>query len=327
MGKYAPLQSFLQCSKKSFERLSFGHLSEILGFELPRSARVHRAWWGNDTTGHSHARSWLEVGWQVRSVDLTDGTVEFVRTVQRRPASRIAPNRGGSVKSSKCETLLSVGHQQRILVLIPCSMSKVSGGEREYRLDAGGPLGRLPPHLIKELVDLRVHIAKLLDECIDNDLRTASGRTTVPLLPAWKRYQGSLYKQVSPDLWQTCLNRNEVDVVIISALYGVVPAGEWIRDYDASMAQKTAAGRLCTIWKKLGLPRLLREFIRINGYSIVCDLLSLDYGKAVAGYAADLGDISVKRPNMAQYRSGSTYHRGIKLAKILVALLEPSVSS
>jgi hypothetical protein len=48
--------------------------------KLPKSARLYRPWWANDTTGsHTHALSWDLAGWQTSQVDLVAETLVFVR--------------------------------------------------------------------------------------------------------------------------------------------------------------------------------------------------------------------------------------------------------
>jgi hypothetical protein len=79
-GSYAPLADHLSGLSSSTEQLSFAQLERILGRPLPASARRHRAWWANNSEGtHSHARSWMGVGWLVDTVDLNSGTVRLRR--------------------------------------------------------------------------------------------------------------------------------------------------------------------------------------------------------------------------------------------------------
>jgi hypothetical protein len=85
-GKYAPLHEFLmqrflrQPAEKAW-RTSFGEVEEILGFKLPKSARIHRPWWANQAIGggHSHALAWEMAGWRTSQVDLIAETLAFIR--------------------------------------------------------------------------------------------------------------------------------------------------------------------------------------------------------------------------------------------------------
>jgi hypothetical protein len=80
VGKYDPLSLFLQSFNKVSLDLRFSDLETILGERLPHSARCHRAWWSNETSGtHVQARSWLQADWKVKSVDMSFEMVCFTR--------------------------------------------------------------------------------------------------------------------------------------------------------------------------------------------------------------------------------------------------------
>jgi len=77
-SKYAPLRDFLAAASGDAVRLSFSRVEELLGAPLPVSARRHRSYWAN-SRWMVPARSWLDAGWRVESVDLLEGWVSFVR--------------------------------------------------------------------------------------------------------------------------------------------------------------------------------------------------------------------------------------------------------
>jgi hypothetical protein len=77
---YQPLSAHLDALGQTRVNLTFSAIERILGRALPASARKHRAWWSNERSGsHSHARSWMDVGWHVATVDFNAGRVEFER--------------------------------------------------------------------------------------------------------------------------------------------------------------------------------------------------------------------------------------------------------
>jgi hypothetical protein len=77
---YDRLRLYLAERHEPVIALTFSQIESILGRPLPPSARRHRPWWANETSGtHTHARSWLEAGRRTRNADLNAGTVEFVR--------------------------------------------------------------------------------------------------------------------------------------------------------------------------------------------------------------------------------------------------------
>ena len=85
MGKYDPLTDFLRRQLGNRVQISFEQMedADIIGIVLPRSAKERREWWGNETsaqTRHKQCLSWLQAGYQVETVDLSEEFVVFVRT-------------------------------------------------------------------------------------------------------------------------------------------------------------------------------------------------------------------------------------------------------
>ena len=81
MSKYESLPQFLASAQATSKRLTFAEIERILGFKLPKSAYEHEAWWSNNATGHSHARTWLNAGWRTQDVDLPGRKVTFQRAL------------------------------------------------------------------------------------------------------------------------------------------------------------------------------------------------------------------------------------------------------
>lgn len=93
MSKYEPIRKFLEGSTAEGIDVSFGQIEGILGFELPKSAYRHQAWWANEMHGsHSHARSWQEAGWETCQVNTTRQTVRFERRRKRNSSDRAPKN-------------------------------------------------------------------------------------------------------------------------------------------------------------------------------------------------------------------------------------------
>lgn len=79
-GKYAPLFLHLAALDGPRWRAAFRDVEAILGFSLPDSARIHRPWWSNQTSGgHSHALAWHAAGWRTSAVDLAAESLVFER--------------------------------------------------------------------------------------------------------------------------------------------------------------------------------------------------------------------------------------------------------
>jgi hypothetical protein len=92
MGKYEPLQRYLETLDCDSWEARLTDIEQILGFALPASAYKYYAWWANETSGsHSHAKSWQQAGWHTRDVNLHDNTLRFERIA--RSGQRMAPAR------------------------------------------------------------------------------------------------------------------------------------------------------------------------------------------------------------------------------------------
>ena len=74
--RYALLTKWLDLHDDLEATLTFDRIEKIVGGPLPASARARRSWWGNDQT-HSHAKSWLSIGFATTSVSLKAETVTF----------------------------------------------------------------------------------------------------------------------------------------------------------------------------------------------------------------------------------------------------------
>ncbi len=80
MSKYEPLSLFLSKVKENQITLTFKEVEKILGFDLPYSARTHRAWWSNDAKHNvSSVYGWMAAHWKVVYVDLHNEIVSFTR--------------------------------------------------------------------------------------------------------------------------------------------------------------------------------------------------------------------------------------------------------
>ncbi len=76
-GKYQRLYTYLSGIQAQEWRTSFGEIESIIGFGLPASARLHRPWWANQSSGngHSHALAWSVAGWETADVDMDAETL------------------------------------------------------------------------------------------------------------------------------------------------------------------------------------------------------------------------------------------------------------
>ena len=63
MTKYEPIITYLDLCKKKSITLTYNQIEEILGFDLPTSARKYKEWWSNNDKSHSQCSAWGEAGY------------------------------------------------------------------------------------------------------------------------------------------------------------------------------------------------------------------------------------------------------------------------
>lgn len=110
MGKYDKLGQHLIGENSNRVKYSFEKIEEILGFTLPKSARVYRPWWANDSTHVQASDGWLDYGWVVDSVDMKNQVVEFFKVGKGRnkaanTLSKCLPSKS-SFTPAKFETIV-----------------------------------------------------------------------------------------------------------------------------------------------------------------------------------------------------------------------------
>lgn len=81
VSKYAYLGRWLRGIPQHVQTtwITFEKIEHLIDSVLPKSALVHRSWWSNDWNSHSHAKLWLEEGWETDIVDLDRERVRFRR--------------------------------------------------------------------------------------------------------------------------------------------------------------------------------------------------------------------------------------------------------
>ncbi|MGD0202609.1 MAG: hypothetical protein ABSC20_01730 [Candidatus Bathyarchaeia archaeon] len=91
VSKYDGLESHLKfrAAFTGLVKLSFARIDGLIGSNLPISAFRDDAWWSNSSSS-SHAKAWLNAGWEVQEVNLKEGYVTFkkVRNVPFKKSGR-----------------------------------------------------------------------------------------------------------------------------------------------------------------------------------------------------------------------------------------------
>lgn len=102
MGKYDSLASYLKKVGKDRITLSFEVIEKVIEFPLPRSARIHSAWWGNHA-GNPQA-SWVRAGFKVHA-DLDAETCIFIKHAEQRKLDGSMTIPQGTRKRRKLKTV------------------------------------------------------------------------------------------------------------------------------------------------------------------------------------------------------------------------------
>ena len=202
------------------------------------------------------------------------------------------------------------------LILIACCNSKTSGGSPVYRSSSIGSF--LSEKRYFQLFRSRQDLAKLLNIKPGPDLGDDKYQDLILFKPAYLRYAGHVYTR--SEFGVLYPQSQDKNVVIVSALYGILTASDSIRNYQANMQQRIGENRLYTWWKQHGLGEILEEYILNFHPTRVYDLLSNDYFKALepwppqSFYAAG---IRYERFEYLGEGSGSQWHRGDDLKNLL----------
>lgn len=91
MGKYDPFREFLESLDTPFVSMTFEQIEQIVGADLPRSAREYRAWWSNNSFNSTMTDAWRAAGFKSEKVDIAGGRVTF-RKVDEPPSDESPPS-------------------------------------------------------------------------------------------------------------------------------------------------------------------------------------------------------------------------------------------
>ena len=79
MSTYVALRRYLESRLEDRINMTFRDIEGVLGRQLPRSARTHRAWWSNNGSNNVMTKEWLAAGRITENVDMGSERVTFVR--------------------------------------------------------------------------------------------------------------------------------------------------------------------------------------------------------------------------------------------------------
>ena len=175
---------------------------------------------------------------------------------------------------------------ERLLVLIPPSLTKSTGGRRvakvglfdaelnEARATVNEALAAfLARASTKELETVLNAKGPLLDRSLSATRLLASG--DAPLTPAWRRYQGVVWSHLDPASLSAATRRR---VLVPSGLYGLVTSEDPISDYRLRMnARLGSLGILANFWR----PRVSAVLARHLPRTPIVNLLPQEHAASV----------------------------------------------
>lgn len=198
----------------------------------------------------------------------------------------------------------------RILILISCSGSKREGGGTIYNAN-NSILNYLTGSSREHLLNLRRKLFEYFFIQFGRDVDYPNDRT-INYMEAYQRYTGDnsqIYRQISFSSWNKLKETVNLDLVIISALYGLLRYNEAIQYYNKKMPDKIGHQTLKTWWRNNGLCVILKVYIDKNNISEVHNVLSNDYNEALRDCFVDM-EVKYVYQDFSDYKSGSNAYRG-----------------
>ena len=154
--QYSRLSTWLQKVPIDKERISlnFKGIEEIIGEELPASARLYPVWWSNNFKVNPQAQQWWEAGWNIATVRMPEEVVVFRRIEGRKKAyvdffsSLLAhldslhsfPMRNSSPTGTSWLTLASVPSNDQRVAYLGFSFARRKRFRIELYIDTGNEL-------------------------------------------------------------------------------------------------------------------------------------------------------------------------------------------
>jgi cytoplasmic iron level regulating protein YaaA (DUF328/UPF0246 family) len=209
---------------------------------------------------------------------------------------------------------------KKTLIVFACCNRKRPDGEKSLTWSKKQSIiNRLSSETGQKLLESRHKLARRFNKAEGKDL---GGDKDAPvlLMRAFERYDGNLYRKIDKSYWHKLLQIDYVNVLIVSALYGLLTPWEPIRDYNIMITDAFRSRfSLARWWKNQGLGFYLKEYIIRNGITEVHDFLSGSYS-TIADPIFTLVPKKKIKTYLGRYSgmgSGADHHRGKDINKLL----------
>ena len=198
------------------------------------------------------------------------------------------------------------------VVLIPCSGRKIEAGETTYEEPKLKLI--LGDEAYEDLLRARNNLSGLLGLRTGPDISGDVSESGLQFMPAYRRYHGIMYQEAEfVSLFPNFIGK----IFIISALYGLLEANDFIRNYNLKMNDKLESGeKVWKWWLKKGLGHYLNITLSNSMATEVHNLLTQDYRKAIGSWQEKdrYKNFEYNYPGLG---TGSLYRRGEDLKRIL----------
>lgn len=95
-SKYAPLEGHLKLIGGDEVPMRFAEIEQVIGDELPTSARKYRPWWSNNVQNSVITKAWLNAGYKSAQVDMAAEQLVFIKDrIEDRPGTNGSASKAG----------------------------------------------------------------------------------------------------------------------------------------------------------------------------------------------------------------------------------------
>jgi hypothetical protein len=198
------------------------------------------------------------------------------------------------------------------VVLIPCSERKIKAGETTYEEPKLKLI--LGDEAYKDLLRARNNLSSVLGLRPGPDISGGVRESGLQFMPAYRRYRGIMYQEAE---FVNLFPNFKGKIFIVSALYGLLEANDFIRNYNLKMNDKLGSGeKVWKWWIKKGLGHYLNIALSNSVATEVHNLLTQDYRKAIGSWQ-EKDRYKIIEYNYPGLGIGSLYRRREDLKRIL----------
>ena len=201
----------------------------------------------------------------------------------------------------------------------------MQGGTYRFTKNRKTFIEQISKETAHRLLMVREQILKFIGEPEGPDTHPNQGNPGIELLPAFQRYTGRTYSQITPEAWKAIQGNGVLDMVIVSPFYGLLLYDDPIRNYDLKSVDKTPEGKTFkTYWRGKNLSEILEDFVLHNGFNQVLFVLSETYSTMVdrerLSERLEEKGVSCSYHQFREFGRGSMLERGRFISKVAMGM-------